>query len=172
MADNAQLDGFTGIAIGSALGSSQVISAAQSLKDESSGISIEADANIIPDGSKLSVVEISSGEIYERAQNALKNIGSNFVLHSITVTTADGSLVTPAAPVKVSIPVPAGMDKTRVAVYLIKDDGTKTLMECKVEGDLAVFYTNQFGCYALVEKDSAAANNRRYRSSCRFCCRR
>ena len=159
VADNAQLDGFTGIAIGSALGSSQVISAAQSLKDESSGISIEADANIIPDGSKLSVVEISSGEIYERAQNALKNIGSNFVLHSITVTTADGSLVTPAAPVKVSIPVPAGMDKTRVAVYLIKDDGTKTLMECKVEGDLAVFYTNQFGCYALVEKDSAAANN-------------
>ncbi|MDR2109017.1 MAG: hypothetical protein LBP28_06135 [Coriobacteriales bacterium] len=58
---------------------------------------------------------------------------------------------------KVSLPLPEGMDASKVAVYRINDDGTKTLIVHELQDGKVVFLTNHFSLYAVVERDASAS---------------
>ena len=146
----------TALSIGNVTpGSITTTSPAATLTDEATGITIEAEANVLPEGTVLKSVAITSGVEYNRALAALADIGSNFALYDITLE-ADGVPVQPNGTVKVTVPVPQGMEATDIAVYRINDDGTKTLIVSTVEGNNIVFETNHFSLYALVDKTSKA----------------
>lgn len=148
----------TALEVGSVTaGTTTVVSEAASLSDKATGVKLEAEANVLPKGTTMKVAGISSGADYEKANLALEGIGSNFVLYDITLFGPDDSVVQPNGKVKVTIPVPEGMNEQLIAIYRINADGTKTLIESAVEDGYVVFYTNHFSLYAVVEKEEAAA---------------
>jgi hypothetical protein len=159
VADNATVSGNTATSLGNA---DSVLSDAQTLVDETTGVTIEADANVLPEGAKSIVTSITSGESYELAKTALLSIGSKFVLFDISIENAAGTKIQPNGSVKVSLPIPSNLNNDLLDVYRINEDGTRTLMESTIEGDFIVFYTNHFSLYVLVERaaeSEVAASN-------------
>jgi len=128
------------------------------LSDEATGVKLEAEAGVLPEGTTMKAIAVTTGADYEKAKLALEGIGGSFRLYDITLLGTDGSTIQPNGKVKVSIPVPEGMKEDLIAVYGINADGTKTLLESSVENGYVVFYTGHFSLYAIVEKSSAAGD--------------
>ncbi|MDR2106711.1 MAG: NEAT domain-containing protein [Coriobacteriales bacterium] len=155
---DAKVSQNTSLSIGNvAPGSITTVSPAASLADEATGITVEAEANVLPEGTTLKAEPIDSGSSFDLAKSALAEVGSNFVLYDLTLLGIDGSDVQPNGSVKVTLPLPAGMDASKVAVYRINDDGTKTLIVHEIVDDKVVFLTNHFSLYAIVERDASLA---------------
>ena len=129
--------------------------------DLETGVKLEAEENVLPEGATMTVTVIPSGDDYEKATLALEGSGGSFALYDITLYGPDDATVQPNGTVKVSIPVPEGMNEDLIALYRINEDGTKTLIECTVEEGYVVFYTNHFSLYAVVEKEERKRRKRR-----------
>jgi hypothetical protein len=130
---------------------------AQTLIDTATDITIEADAGVLPSGSKSIVIPVASGADYEKAKTALLDIGGNFTLFDISIVDGAGVTIQPNGTVKVSLPVAGGLNADLIDVYRINDDGTATRMESTVEDGKIVFYTDHFSLYALVERAAQQA---------------
>ena len=69
---------------------------------------------------------------------------------------SEGVTVQPDGKVKVSIPIPEGLDTNKLVVYSINDNGTKTEYAVTVETvdniQYATFETDHFSTYVLGEK--------------------
>ncbi len=128
---------------------------ADTLSDEATGVKLEAEAGVLPEGTTMKVIAVTTGADYEKAKPALKGIGGKFQLYDITLLGPNGSAIQPNGKVKVSIPLPEGMKEDLIAVYSINEDGSKTLIESSVENGYVVFYTDHFSLYAIVEKSAA-----------------
>ncbi|MDR1291843.1 MAG: InlB B-repeat-containing protein [Clostridiales Family XIII bacterium] len=130
------------------------------LKDDETGITAETDEGVLPEGTTLVVLPVTLGasdaigsEKYGVAKDILADIGTNFRLYDISLY-LDGKEQQPqnGGKVKVSIPVPAGMDGARASVYRIEDSGGRTLMESALNGGYLTFQTDHFSLYAIVER--------------------
>lgn len=109
---------------------------------------------MVPAGVTLTVTPVRAGDALARAQQALASIGSKLAVYDISLT-LDGVEIEPDGTVQVSLPIPDGFDASRVAVFRINDDGTRTQMDGHVENGAYVFETGHFSTYALVETDAA-----------------
>ncbi|MBR5825640.1 MAG: hypothetical protein IKY78_00995 [Clostridia bacterium] len=58
----------------------------------------------------------------------------------------------PDSIVEVAIPIPYEFRKSAISVYHLKEDGTVENMKAEVRGNYAVFYTNHFSCYVIVDE--------------------
>ena len=151
VSDDTKVSGNTKLTVGS-VEEGVVASDAASLADQATGVKLEAEANVLPEGTTMSVTPILNGADYEKAKLALEEIGGNFALYDITLLGPDNAAIQPNGAVKISIPVPEGMDAGLIVVYRINADGTKTLIESTIENGYVVFLTNHFSLYAIVEK--------------------
>lgn len=79
--------------------------------------------------------------------------GNKYETYSVNMY-RDGQKVQPDAPVSVQIPLMSSYNKGSVKVYRINDDGTATNMNATVENGYAVFTTDHFSYYALVDVDT------------------
>ena len=122
--------------------------------DSSTGIRAEAAKGVFEEGVKLNVENIKTGDTYSKAETALNDIGKKFKLFNIYFTDADGNTVQPNGKVTISLPIPEGYDASKVVLYRINDDGTKTLVKGSVENGYYKADTKHFSTYALVEKGS------------------
>ena len=122
--------------------------------DSSTGIRAEAAKGVFEEGVKLNVENIKTGDTYSKAETALNDIGKKFKLFNIYFTDADGNTVQPNGKVTISLPIPEGYDASKVVLYRINDDGTKTLVKGSVENGYYKADTKHFSTYAFVEKGS------------------
>lgn len=120
--------------------------------DKDTGITIGTDTTVVPKGTVVKVEKIESGPDFALAQKAIGKDASGFVLFQIQLLDTDGNPVQPNGKVRVGIPVPAGYDTARLAIYRIAADGTRVEYTVTVEGDMAYFETDHFSLYALAEK--------------------
>lgn len=76
---------------------------------------------------------------------------------------SNGVKVQPNGKVKVSIPVPEGLDTNKLVVYRIDKEGNKTEYKITVETidniKHAIFETNHFSTYVLGEKAEETTTN-------------
>ncbi len=126
------------------------------IENEDTGIKITAPQNLLPDGTALKADIIDVGEQFSKATDALKAIAEKAVIYDLSLE-KDGNKVTFDGKVAVSLPVPNGYEKSRLAVFYISDDGEKTEIPCTVNGDNVTFETDHFSVYALAEKTEEAA---------------
>ena len=96
--------------------------------------------------------QVTEGEEYNAAQNALSAISDKFKVYDIYMMKKD-EVVQPESVVKVSVPIPQGYDRSKLNIYRIEADGSKTNMKAHIEGDYLVFETNHFSTYAIVEEE-------------------
>ncbi|WP_158096288.1 NEAT domain-containing protein [Anaeromassilibacillus sp. An172] len=128
-------------------------SPAVNVTDSTTGIKIQADEGVFPEGVKLVVTPITSGADYDRAASILSDVGKKFRLFEIHFE-LDGADVQPNGIVTVYYPIPEGYDADKVVLYRINEDGTKTLVKGTVENGFYKVMTKSFSTYALVEQGS------------------
>lgn len=135
------------------------LSPAVDVTDEKTGVTVHADKGVFPEGVRLVVTEITSGDAYTQAAKSLSEVGKKFRLYEVHFEDKDGSQVQPNGAVTVSYPVPADFTGSKLALYRINADGSKTLVKGSLDGGRYTVVTKSFSSYALVEKGSTAANN-------------
>ena len=129
-------------------------SPAVDVTDPATGVKVHADKGVFEEGVKLVVNSITSGDVYDKAANALNEVGKKFKLYEVHFVNAQGQEVQPNGTVTVSYPVPEGYNADKLVLYRINEDGTKTLVKGVVENGYYKVVTKSFSTYALVEKDS------------------
>ena len=80
-------------------------------------------------------------------------MGRKFRLYDVKFLDKDGNEVTPTGTVTLSLPIPAGYDTTKLAMYRLSDSG-KTLVRGTVSDGYYTAVTKTGGSYALVETGS------------------
>lgn len=128
-------------------------SPAVNVTDTTTGIKVEADKGVFPEGVQQVVTQITSGEVYEKAAELLADVGKKFRLFEIHFE-LNGVEVQPNGVVTVYYPIPEGYDADKVVLYRINEDGTKTMVKGTVENGYYKVLTKTFSTYALVEQGS------------------
>lgn len=128
-------------------------SPAVNVTDPTTGIKVEADKGVFPEGVEQVVTQITSVADYDRAASILSDVGKKFRLFEIHFE-LDGAEIQPNGIVTVYYPIPEGYDADKVVLYRINDDGTKTLVKGTVENGFYKVMTKSFSTYALVEQGS------------------
>lgn len=126
--------------------------------DPDTGICAEAAAGVFPAGTLMIVTPLTEGENYDLLRKLLSAAADQFQVCDISffsVSMPDFSDMKPVQPqgkVKIQMPVPRGYDLSRLAVYHITTDGGMTEVPFVLQDGSAVFETDQFSLYALVEQ--------------------
>lgn len=116
-------------------------------------IILEATSKEIPSGAELTVTELTSGDDYNIAVEAIGDSATKLKLFDITLL-KDTLEVQPNGYITIKMPIPDGFDKTKLWIYHIDDDGNKTVIDYRIDGNYIVFKTNHLSSYALVEGDT------------------
>ena len=112
------------------------------MTDEETGIKIGAAEGVLPSDTSL---------VVKPSNFVLTDAAGKFTAFDISLESG-GAKIQPNGKVQVSIPIPAGYDKTRLTIYCIADDGAKTELPSSVNGNTITFETNHFSTYVVAEK--------------------
>jgi hypothetical protein len=127
------------------------------LSDKATGITLTAEAGVVPADATLSVKAITSGADFTKALAALKEVLAaetpKFKLYDISLMQSQ-AVIQPNGVITISVPIPADYDKTKVALYRINDDGTATLIKGKVSGENFEIALSRLSLYALTESET------------------
>lgn len=130
-----------------------VQSPAVNVTHEQTGIKVEAEKGVLPEGAALKLEAITTGDAYNNAANILADVGKKLRLYDIHFE-VNGAEIQPNGVVTLKFPIPEGYDAQNLVMYRINDDGTKTLIKGGVEDGYYKIATKHFSYYALVEKGS------------------
>lgn len=137
--------------------------------EESEGITVEAEAGVVPAGTVLTVVP-ESGEVLETVRELLGFTEGNAPAMSFYTISLemDGLQIQPSGVMKIRIPVPddfagtkmaraarAGLTKEDLSLYQIKEGGRKNKVPFKLEGDggYVEFETKELGLFGLINQN-------------------
>ena len=129
--------------------------------DKSTSIKLETTTDVVPEGTKLVAEEVKSGNNYNTVVKAVENDVEKFVLYDISLVN-NNATIQPSGKVKVSIPVPSGYDTSKIVVYRVADDGTKTKYDTTIKEGYITFETDHFSNYVVAEekaKETTTTNN-------------
>lgn len=120
-----------------------------SLANSYYGISVDADRDVFPKGTELTVEEILSGEKYDMVQLALSEKAERFKIYDIELV--GKKTIDINGTVTVKIPLPNDMSTTGISVYYISDKGVTERLDCSVAEGYVTFKTTHFSIYVIVE---------------------
>lgn len=132
------------------------LSPAVDYTDPTTGLRVQADKGTLPEGVQIVVTEVKQGAAYDSASKELESVGRKFRLYDVKFLDKDGNEVTPNGTVTLSVPVPAGYDSAKVALYRLADG--KTMVRGTVADGCYTAVTKTGGSYALVESGSTVTD--------------
>lgn len=113
--------------------------------DGQTGVKLTAQQGILPENVVL---------VVQPSDYVLPDAAGKFAAFDLSLE-KDGVKIQPNGKVQVSIPIPEGYDKTRLAVYYIGENGEKTERPSVVKDDAILFETDHFSLYVVAEKEAA-----------------
>lgn len=119
--------------------------------DTTTNIKLETTNNVVPENTQLVVKKVTTGNTYSIVEKAINNEVSKFVLYDITLK-SNNTTIQPNGKVKISIPVPNGYDTSKIVVYRIAEDGTKTKYDTTINNGYVTFETDHFSNYVVAEE--------------------
>ena len=119
--------------------------------DTTTKIKLDTTSAVVPENTKLVAEEVKSGDKYNVVVKAIENDVEKFVLYDISLVN-NNATIQPNGKVKVSIPVPDGYDTSKIVVYRVAEDGTKTEYKTTIKGGFITFETDHFSNYVVAEK--------------------
>lgn len=120
-----------------------------SLTNSYYGISVDADRDVFPKGTELTVEEILSGEKYDMVQAAIGEVSESFKVYDIELTGKKNIDINGTVTVK--IPLPNDMSATGISAYYISDKGVAEKLDCSVADGYVTFKTTHFSIYVIAE---------------------
>lgn len=134
-------------------------SPAVEFNDSATGVTVHADKGVFDEGVQIVVTETAKGADYDITAASLSDVGKKFKLYNVKFLNKDGNEVSPNGTVAISFPVAEGYDSSKLALYRINDDGTKTLVKGAYEdGRYAVITRTGGASYALLETGSTVTD--------------
>lgn len=124
--------------------------------DTETNIKLETANGVIPENTVLKVASITEGTTLDTVKKALSEV-KNIKVFDINLL-SNGAKIQPNGKVKISIPIPSDIDKSKLAVYRVADNGDKTEYAVTINGDVATFETDHFSIYVLAEKETNNSN--------------
>ena len=121
--------------------------------DTTTKIKLDTTSAVVPENTKLVAEEVKSGDKYNVVVKAIENDVEKFVLYDISLVN-NNATIQPNGKVKVSIPVPAGYDTSKIVVYRVAEDGTKTEYKTTIKDGFITFETDHFSNYVVAEEKS------------------
>ena len=122
--------------------------------DLDTNIRIETTTDVIPSGTTLVAEKVTSGDNYNIVVKALGDNVTKFEMFDISLV-SNNAKIQPDGNVTVSIPIPSGFDTSKIVVYYIAEDGTKTKYETVVKDGYVVFETDHFSNYVVAEETAS-----------------
>jgi len=103
------------------------------------------------EGTKVAAEVLTTGSVYERAQNAVQEEAVQFAVFEITAA-KNNAAVQPNGPVKVEFPIPDGYSNNLV-LYYVSESGDKELLQTTVDSAKKVVSAelSHFSTYVLVD---------------------
>ena len=126
--------------------------------DETTNIKLDTTTDIVPSGTEIVVEKVTTGTSYIEVATVLENTVTKFELYDISLKN-DKVTIQPNGKVKVSIPVPSGYDTSKIAVFYVADDGTKTKYDSIVKDGYVIFETDHFSNYVVAEETENSNTN-------------
>ena len=124
--------------------------------DKTTNIKLDATTDIVPADTKLIVNKVTEGKSYIGVEQALGSNVSKFELYDISLV-SNNATIQPNGKVKISIPVPNGYDTSKLVVYRIAEDGTKTKYETTISNGYITFETDHFSNYVVAEESTTTS---------------
>lgn len=125
--------------------------------DTSTNIKLETTSNVVPENTQLEVKKLTTGNTYSIVEKAINNEVSKFVLYDITLK-SNNTTIQPNGKVKISIPIPNGYDTSKIVVYRIAENGTKTKYDTTINNGYVTFETDHFNNYVVAEETTTTNN--------------
>lgn len=125
--------------------------------DTTTKIKLDTTTEVVPAGTTLVAEKVTSGTSYNTVVTALGKDVSKFEMYDISLMN-NNAKIQPNGKVKVSIPVPSGFDASKIVVYRVADDGTKTKLDATVKDGYVVFETDHFSNYVVAEQATSTEN--------------
>ena len=122
-------------------------------------VKVTAKDGMLPYDAELDVSIISEGEMFEKAQKALESIAKQFTLFDINIVDSYNFRVKFDGQIKVTVPIPDGYNRDRLAVFYMDENGKLARYEISVKDGEVSFNTEILGYYALVEVEESAWND-------------
>ena len=119
--------------------------------DTTTSIKLDTTTGVVPANTKLIANKVTEGKTYNTIVEALGSNVSKFVLYDISLT-SNNATIQPNGKVKISIPVPNGYDTSKIVVYRIAEDGTKTKYDTTINNGYVIFETDHFSNYVVAEE--------------------
>lgn len=124
--------------------------------DTTTSIKLDTTTDVVPANTKLVANKVTEGETYNTIVEALGSNVSKFVLYDISLT-SNNATIQPNGKVKISIPVPEGYDTSKIVVYRVAEDGTKTKYDTTISNGYIVFETDHFSNYVVAEESTTTS---------------
>lgn len=125
--------------------------------DTTTKIKLDTTTEVVPAGTTLVAEKVTSGTSYNTVVKAVEKDVSKFEMYDISLMN-NNAKIQPNGKVKVSIPVPSGFEASKIVVYRVADDGTKTKLDANVKDGYVVFETDHFSNYVVAEQATSTEN--------------
>ncbi|MBS5387755.1 MAG: family 78 glycoside hydrolase catalytic domain [Clostridiales bacterium] len=122
------------------------------LTDEKTGITVEAEAGILPEDAVLKVTQIQKGDAYDAYTKALKDTCSSIIPYEVKVLKDGQEIDLAGNRVTVKIPVPEGYDTDRLLLYQAAEDGTLDKVAFRCEDGKIILESDRLGVFVVGEK--------------------
>lgn len=113
-------------------------------------IKLEASSGVVPENTVLETKEIKEEKTLELVKESLKGISNKYITYDISLLN-NNTKIQPNGNVKISIPIPTNFDASKLVVYRVSEDGTKTKYDVEVKDNYVIFETDHFSTYVLAE---------------------
>ncbi len=128
------------------------------ITSENDEVQIEVESNVVPEGTVLIANKITAGVELDAVTESLQEVTDKFCAFDISLEN-DGVKIQPNGKVKVTISIPVGYDKNKVAVYYIDNDGLKEKLLSTINGEQISFETDHFSTYVIAEVEDENNTN-------------
>ena len=127
--------------------------------DTTTNIKLDTTSDVVPSGTVLKAEKVTAGNNYNVVVKALGSDVAKFEMFDISLSN-NNTKIQPNGKVKVSIPVPAGFNTSKIAVYYVAEDGTKTKIDATVKDGYIVFETDHFSNYVVAEENDTSTKTK------------
>ena len=126
------------------------------IDDEKTGIKLETDGGVVPPDTVIQAEPVTEGGNFTIVNDALAQTSRKWVAYDISLL-SDNVKIQPSGKVKITMPVPRGMNKAKMALFHVAEDGTLTQIPFALDEtkDHLIFETDHFSLYAVAETDDA-----------------
>lgn len=126
-----------------------VFTPAVDLTDEATGIRLLAEERVLASGVQMKVETVTSGEIFDKAQNFAKKQDKSLTLYKISLEDETGNPLKPVRQINLQFPIPEGVQAENLQIINFAEDGTPNPMQGKkVDGKYDIV-TGDAGFFAV-----------------------